>query len=380
MNSILDSIPEISFIDDLTIDEIMQQMLNDYQMKYEEITGKSMELTQANPYRLILYACSMQVYQTLMYLDIMGKQNLLKYSEGTFLDQIGALRHVKRLEGSYALTTIRFSVASERAAVTAIPQGTRVAAGEIFFETKEYAEVAAGELSVDVPAQCTDIGENGNNLMPGEISTIVDSVPFISSAVNITTSNSGSDVESDDNFAERIYLAPSSYSVAGPEDAYSYLVKECNSSIADVKVYSEKPMQVDIRFIMNDGKLPSEEIQNEVSDFLNSKTRRPLTDKVVVAAPDIISYDIDVKYWIAESSKSVANAIQTAVEQAVTEYKTWQDSKIGRDINPSELIYRIKEAGAKRVEVTDPVFTVTDNSKIPQNTSIKLTYGGIEDD
>ena len=187
MNSILDSIPEISFIDDLTIDEIMQQMLNDYQTKYEEITGKSMELTQANPYRLILYACSMQVYQTLMYLDIMGKQNLLKYSEGTFLDQIGALRHVKRLEGSYALTTIRFSVASERAAVTAIPQGTRVAAGEIFFETKEYAEVAVGDLSVDVPAQCTDIGENGNNLMPGEISTIVDSVPFISSAVNITT-------------------------------------------------------------------------------------------------------------------------------------------------------------------------------------------------
>lgn len=380
MRENFDAIPDISFIGDVTVTDIMEQMIADYQSRYREVTGKEMELAKASPYRMLLYAASMQCYQTMKYLDEMGKQNLLKYSEGAFLDQIAALRGITRLQGSHALTTIRFFVEEARKNVTAIPQGTRCAAGDMYFETTAYGEIPAGELYADIPAEATEPGTAGNGFAPGEISSIIDSVPFVSAAANITTSNSGTDVESDDQLADRIYLAPAGYSVAGPEDAYAYFVKECNADISDVKISSDNPVEVDVRFVMKNGELPSEEMISEVREYLNSGNRRPLTDKVMVSAPEILPYTIDVKYWIAESSKSVANSIQSAVETAVQEYKVWQESAIGRDINPSELIYRIRAAGAKRAEISAPSYTITPNSCIPKNTTVAVTYGGIEDD
>lgn len=60
------------------------------------------------------------------------------------------------------------------------------------------------------------------------------------------------DIESDDSLAERIYIAPSKYSVAGPEESYRYWVKTFNSSVTDVYIDSENPTEVLIEFIMND--------------------------------------------------------------------------------------------------------------------------------
>ena len=146
MVSDLENIPDITFIDDLDVKDIQDQMVRDYEEKYEEITGEKANLAKADPYRLILYACSMQQIQALKFLDEMGKQNLLKYAETAFLDQIGALRGIKRLEGSAAVTTLRFLLPSERNSVTAIPTETRVNGGDFYFSTDQYAEIPAGEL------------------------------------------------------------------------------------------------------------------------------------------------------------------------------------------------------------------------------------------
>ncbi len=43
------------------------------------------------------------------------------------------------------------------------------------------------------------------------------------------------------------------------------------------------------------------------------------------------------------------SAIQTAVQAAVNDYVAWQQAKIGRDINPDELIKRVRDAGAGRI-------------------------------
>lgn len=68
-----------------------------------------------------------------------------------------------------------------------------------------------------------------------------------------------------------------------------------------------------------------------------------------------------------------------AVNQAVEDYIVWQRSKMGRDIEPSELIHRIMEAGAKRVE---PAFVhqAVANNEIAWNSSKNIIYGGLEDD
>lgn len=373
----LENLQDVTFIDDFEVDDILEQMIQDFQEKYQEITGDSITLAKSDPYRLILQACSLQQYQMLKFLDEMGKQNLLKYAEGVFLDQIGALRGVKRLQGSKATTTIRFNLEEAREDVTAIPKGVRVAAGDSYFETTEYAEIEPGNTYADVIAECTEVGIAGNNFAPGEVNAIVDSVAFIASAVNLTKTTGGADVESDENFSDRIYLAPSSYSVAGPADAYRYFAKECNAEITDVSVTSPSDGVVDVRFTVG-GKIPTEEEMKEVLEYLSADTRRPLTDKVVVNAPDVKGYNISLKYWIGEEKKNIAIQIKEQIEQAIESYKEWQSGELGRDINPSELIYRIIQAGAKRVEVTAPVFTQVGDTELAVPSNTNAVYGGVE--
>lgn len=78
MSVVTENFPDISFIDDATVEETMNQMIADYQEKYKELTGKDISLGQADPYRLIMYACTMQIYQAMQYADYAGKMSFLK--------------------------------------------------------------------------------------------------------------------------------------------------------------------------------------------------------------------------------------------------------------------------------------------------------------
>ena len=88
-----------------------------------------------------------------------------------------------------------------------------------------------GSVSVDVPAACTVTGEVGNRLAVGELSKLVDLIPYMASVSNITVTAGGAEVESDDHLAERVYLFPGSYSTAGPEANYKYHAKKFNVNV-----------------------------------------------------------------------------------------------------------------------------------------------------
>ena len=62
-------------------------MVSDFEKRYRELTGNTMTLAAADPYRLILYACAVAIYQGYQYTDKAGKMGLLKYSTGDFLDE-----------------------------------------------------------------------------------------------------------------------------------------------------------------------------------------------------------------------------------------------------------------------------------------------------
>ena len=68
-----------------------------------------------------------------------------------------------------------------------------------------------------------------------------------------------------------------------------------------------------------------------------------------------------------------------AVTAAVQSYQSWQ-RHLGRDINPTELIAKIREAGAKRVKLTAPADIVVGRTQLPKCTGQTVTYGGLEDD
>ena len=374
------NLPDVSFIDGVTLDDIQQQMVQDYLDKYEELTGESTELTRADPVSLILYACSVQIFQAMLYVDRAGKQDLLKYSYGEFLDNLAALKGIAREPAKPAVVTMRFSLAAIRPDTVAIPQGTRVSNGDLYFETDEYTEIPSGDTYVDVTATCQTDGEDGNGLLPGEINVLVDPIAYVASVANTEPTVGGTDIEDDDTLASRVYIAPSKYSVAGPEEAYRYWITEFNSSISDVYLSSPEAGQVLIEFILEGGELPNEAMVRSLADYLANENIRPLTDEVIVRLPTTATFNVNVQYWINRSDINKAATIQAAVEQAVTDYVSWQQSKIGRDINPDKLISLMEQAGAKRVAVTEPVFSVMPDATIGRIGTKTVSYGGIEND
>ncbi len=96
--------------------------------------------------------------------------------------------------------------------------------------------------------------------------------------------------------------------------------------------------------------------------------------------PEVEEYGIDVTYYINSSDSHAATAIQEQAEAAVESYKLWQASKVGRDINPDELIARLNDAGAKRAEVRSPSFRVIGETAKAQCAGVNIVYGGLEND
>lgn len=374
------NLPDVSFIDDLQLDDVQAQLVRDYQNRYKEITGKDVALERADPISLILYALSIQIYQALLYVDKTGKQDLLKYSYGEYLDNLAAMKGIAREQAKPSRAMIRFTLSGIWPNTVEIPEGTRVTNGEIYFQTESPAEIPAGGTSVDVAAECMTSGVAGNNLETGEINVLVDPVPYVAKVANTEPTTGGADIEDDDTLKDRIYIAPSKYSVAGPEESYRYWLKTYNANISDALIYSDDPVDVTIEFIMTDGELPSESMLLGVQKFLSDEQIRPLTDRVTVKAPETVDYKINVKYFVNQSDLKKVDTIKTAVNAAVDDYIIWQRSKIGRDINPSQLIQQMMSAGAKRVEVTLPVFQVIGKANVAKLSSKTVTYGGLEDD
>ena len=379
----LSDLPDIDFVD-VDRDTVQQAVFD----AYTNITGRT--LAQGDPIRLYNLYITEVIIRLLNKLNDTGKQNLLKYANGGKLDNLAALVRTTRLQSSAATTTLMVTLSAARANETIIPAGTRVASGDNkYFATDEDLIITVGSLTGTVGATCTDTGITGNGYMPGEISLIVDPVAYVASISNTTQSEGGSETETDDAFRARIFEAPESFSTAGPAGAYRYHVMSMNSGIIDVGLSSPQPGTVEIAPLMSGGTLPGEELINEVQEALMKRDVRPLTDYVQVVPPEQITYDVDVTYYIyAEADMTT---VQAKVNEAVNKFVLWQNSVLGRDVNPSELHQAIKEIqGVKRVIIHQPGFLTVYRgndaegnyhpSQVAIASSISVTMGGAEDE
>lgn len=364
----------------MSLEETEQQLRDEYLRLYQEKTGREGELADADTKTLLIKAFALIEYQTMQYIEAKGRAELLKTSTGEALDALAALFGVIRQDSSRAMATERFSLSEVRTDVIAIPAGTRVKTqGGLYFSTLEYAEIASGEMYTDVMVQAEEAGTESNGILTGAINTLVDPIAYISSVENRTESTGGLDTEDDDSLTERIYLASSKYSCAGPKDAYEYYVREWRADVGDVKVVSPSPCVVALYVVLENGELLNSTEKESLLEYMNDETIRPLCDKVVCETPEEIEYDVTFTYYIASSDQKSVSAIQEAVEETTESYITWQ-RKLGRDINPTELIARIRQAGAKRVKLTAPEDIVISSTQIPKLGTKTVTYGGLEDD
>ena len=240
--------------------------------------------------------------------------------------------------------------AAASAAVTdrASGAGEPVSAAESAEKTsgaQTAASAAAG--SADSTADAADIADSGSKAGMAEAG---------SESETDAADDLGSEAETDDALRERAFEAPERFSTAGPSGAYEYHTKSANASIDDVCVWSPSPGVVQVCFLLAGGIVPEAEMLGIVDKALSAKDVRPLTDKVEVVAPAVVPYDIDVSYYI--DGDADAATTQKNVAAAVQAYVAWQGARLNRDIDPSELVRRIKAvSGTRHVVVKSPAYT-----------------------
>lgn len=345
---------------------------------YEKIAEQ--KLYPGDPVRLFLESLAYLIVQQRFLIDWSAKQNLLYYADGDHLDHLGALLDTSRLEPSAAKATLRFSISEPLAFPVPIPADIRATPdGKLMFATSELAEIPAGETSVDVVATCATTGARANGYVAGQIDRLVDPVAYVSAVRNVTMSSGGADIETDDNYRERVHLAPERFSVAGPRGAYEYWARTAHQDIVDVACHSPAPGEVKIHPLMQDAEPPSAELLQAVHEICDDERIRPLTDRVEVLPPEVVPYDLSITWYLSRENAALASTVQAAVAKAVAAFTLWQRSSLGRDINPSQLVARIMEAGAKRVDVASPAFQVLDAWQVGVAQSVTVTYGGVEE-
>lgn len=367
----LSNLKEIQFMP-TSATEIEAQMIGDY----EKATGK--KLYAGDPMRINLQALAFIMAQLHILGDFSAKQNLPAYAVGEYLDHVVSLVGVQRLQPSPARTTIQFTLSAAQTSAITINKGTRLKAGEVYFETVQLVEIAPGETTIEVAAECMTEGAIGNGYLPGQIKELVDPFPYFQSAINTTESSGGTDIETDEALRQRAFEAPSSFSTAGSDTAYAFWAKAVSPEVGDVAVISPLPGEVEIIPVGANGQLLSQELLNAILAKCTDKNVKPLTDKVTVRHPEIKEYAIDLEYYIDNDNKAIATQIQKEVDKAVEAYIVWQGEKLGRDINPSELMYKVMQAGAKRVNVTSPIFEKVVNPQVAIVTTKNIVYGGID--
>lgn len=335
------------------------------------------ELADADPVNLLIrFAATIMAQQSYL-MNWTALQNIADYAEGEYLDALCSVFWlVTRLEAEAATTTMQFSSQQALASAQLIPAGTRIRSTDqtVIFATEEDCYIPKGSSSVTVSAACTETGEIGNGYEAGTITNLIDVFPYYYSCTNLTTSEGGSDEETDEALRERMRESEEAYTTAGSKGSYEYWAKTANSSIASAKAVSPQPDWVYIYVLLEGGELPGEELLAEVEEICSADTVRPLNDVVKAMAPTTVSYDIEFTWYCTEDDD--ATAIAEAVAAAVETYKSWQCAEMGRCVNPTKLVGLLYQAGCSRVDITSPAHTEVSETEVAVIGSESVSWGG----
>jgi phage-related baseplate assembly protein len=158
--------------------------------------------------------------------------------------------------------------------------------------------------------------------------------------------------EDDARFRTRVALAPEALSVAGPEGAYQFHAMTADVTIKDVSAYMDRPGRV-IVTVMMDGATPAPDAAMilKVRQAINAKVVRPLTDEVIVVAPQVISTTINVKLTLYPGpDTTLVSQKATAALQALAAKVKY----LGFDLKKSAIYAAAHQDGVYGVEILSP--------------------------
>lgn len=363
------SLPDIKFVDNDPAKIEARMIAN-----FEAISGK--KLYPGAPERLLIESAAMEFSLIRSEFDHSAKQNLATYAEGEHLDHVSAFVATKRLDAVHSSCPVEFAAEPEHTGIV-IPKGSQVTPdGKLMFATAEDAGIVTGETTVTVKAVCETTGTAANGFAAGQINKLVKPLPGIVSVRNTATSMGGAEVENNTHLRERALDAPRGFSTAGPVGAYGWWAKSAHQEVAHAVSISPQPCEIEVYVLMEKGRIPTAEELAQVAAVLSPDKVRPQGDRVQVFAPVQVEYTLDLT-WYAPSAPEQAQ-LAKEVERIVAEYEQWQRLRLGRDINPSELIHRLRSAGVQNVQVPSPVYTPVASTQVAVCTITNITFGGVQ--
>jgi len=355
--------------------------------RYAAATGKT--LLAADPRRLLLQSIVYTLSHLRTLIDLADQRNLPFEADGASLLALGTFVGVEPLAGQASSTTMQYSRPTSLVDLV-IPAGHRVTTpdGAYIWAATEELTLEVGTASGTVTARCTSLGPESNDLAAGTITVLVDPLAGVS-VTNTTETDGGTDAQTDDEFRPSVIAAPEGFTTCGPRSAYEWHAGQASTLVLDAAALSDTAGEVDVYLLVGrwvDGVLVLEAAGSAVAiavvalvlAALSADEVRPLTDLVTVAEATPVSYDVGVSYWIRQEDAANVATIQAAVAAAQAEFCDWQDSALGRDVQPTELVARIYAAGARRVSLTSPAYAaVASSGRALRDTVAIPAYSGL---
>lgn len=338
--------------------------------------------------------------------------NLVEFSRYPFIDFLGAYKNCKRTSASKGYDNLKIKLNTTFSYDITINKGLQVKSSdsEEIFETIDDLTIPAGERDGIVKIESQRASSDINKYKAGEINEVISSsYSYIEGVVNLNGVEGGSDAETDEDYAQRIMLAPEGYSVAGPEAAYIYFVKSAHSSITDVtletpdesitieingkkaemvnntasnsvfdaeadfmaenveitlnqsldiedkiKVRVPHPFKI-IIYILTENGVASQTILDIVKDYLEPV--RPLSDYVIYKSAEVREFEISGTVYLKPDADS--DVVKNNVKSYLTNYIQTRKNKLNKDVVLNKIITEVcKIDGVYDFKPTSPTTTL----------------------
>lgn len=296
-----------------------------------------------NEKEILLRGVQQMLIQVFAGVDNGIRMATLRYAQREYLKVIGEDRNCPYMEAAKATATVTITFRSTGIAQT-IEAGEAVTEdGVALYTLDEAVEDTGAARTVTAAVTCSKAGAAGNGLLSGAQMQFLHQHDGVESVVCASDAAGGQDDEDWEAYRERIRTKGLMSVTTGTEESYRSAAMAVSSVILDARTLRTDECEVTVYLLLSDDAGAAALIE-AVEEALSAKDKRPLTDHVECALATKLSYTLNVTAYAPQGS-----AIEEAAEQAVAEYKAWQEQTIGRAFNPDKLSALLYQAGAQRV-------------------------------
>ena len=376
--------------------------------KYLELTGKD-AVYPAQAERILISLIAYYANLVKTQFNEAASLNLVQFSRAPILDYIGALFGCTRLAAEYGTDELQITLYEAFTYDFTISAGLEVQTsdGEYTFKTIEDVTIPSGDTTAVVTIQAETAGSSVNDYAAGTITTLVKPYSYIQSVTNLNGVSGGLDEESDDDFRERILLAPESYTCAGSYGAYIYHTKSVSQNIVDVEAESPQMAATitidgescedftadyttgEVTFTHNDTEFvvtvpPAasvyvyplvkegadfDTIKEAVEEKLNDRDCMPMTDYINVVEPTAVEQELEILVTLDEDIDT--DTVQEAVTSAIDDFVTEHRNTLNTALVPLKLLAALGNIeGVYNAQITN----LTDIVKCEINEYFVITY------